>query len=30
MGGEDVKELSSRHWRIIHLDIEVEMKSVLQ
>lgn len=30
MGIEDAKELSSGHWRIIHTDIEIELKSVLQ
>lgn len=30
MGIEDVKELSSGYWRIIRVDIEIELKSVLQ
>lgn len=30
MGIEGVKEPSSGHWRIIHVDIESELKSVLQ
>ena len=30
MGIEDVKELSSGYWRIIRVDSEIELKSVLQ
>lgn len=30
MGIEDIKELSSGHWRIIRVYIEIELKSVLQ